>query len=205
MSRMGDADFHAPPWDAPLDVAAEIERIPPAATIKGLFLIPLVAEMRKKAADAKSPRDRYLPFSDYPLREHAHLLADAAHLLYPDLTTRRGLRKLGRAAQRAFAETTLGKVVWSTVYSVDTALDAAAKTYAIVTPSVRITVMERATGRALVRLEGPSCFFDSNQVGTFEGVLRTCDVRPVVAIRTPARDVGELLLTWTAPSVRPGR
>ena len=203
--RMGHADFHAPPWDAPLDVAAEIERIPAAATIKGLFLSPIIAEMRKKSAELKTSRERYLPFTDYPLREHARLLLDASHLLYPELTTRRGLRKLGRAAQRAFADTTVGKVVWSTVHSVDTALEAAAKTYAIVSPSTRVTVVERQTGRALVRLEGPQWFFDSNQVGTFEGVLRACDVRAVVAVRVPSRDVGELLLTWAAPSVRPGR
>jgi uncharacterized protein (TIGR02265 family) len=203
---MVTSEFHAPPWDAPLDVNAEIEGLPKGATMKGLFMLPMVAEAQSRGVTLPAARDRYLPFSDYPLAEHARLLVESAHSFYPNLTTRRGLRKLGHAAVHAFRQATIGKVMWATVSSVDSALEAASKTYSIAVPSSHLSTLERSPGRAVVRLWGGAhCFLDSNHVGTLEGVLRASQVEGSVAVRVESRFVADYLLTWRVSSLPPGR
>jgi len=197
------SEFHVPPWDAPLDVNAELEAIPKEATMKGLFIVPMLVEARRQGVTLKSARERYLPFTDYPLIEHARVLVEAAHAFFPDLTTRRGLRKLGRAAQRAFAQATIGKVMWATVDSPESAIEAASKTYVISTPSARLLIVERAPGRARVRLEGVHCFRDSNHVGTLEGVLLAANTKGTVHVRIDSPTVCEFELSWIVPSQRP--
>jgi uncharacterized protein (TIGR02265 family) len=148
----------------------------------------------------KSARERYLPFTDYPLVEHLRLLVEAAHAFYPSLTTRRGLRRLGRGAPRAIGETTVGKVMWSTVTDVPSALDFAIRIYAITAPSSRASILESTRSHALVRLEGAHCFVDSNHVGTWEAVLRACDVRGNVTVRVESAHAAEFALEWPPPS-----
>ncbi len=197
-------EFHVPSWDAPLDVSAELDAVPPGTTIKGMFILPMVLEAQRRGIRFESARDRYLPFGDYPLVEHGRLLVESARAFYPKLTTRRGLRKLGHAGLRAFAESTIGKVVWAAVDGVDAAMDAAARTYEIAIPAGRLAIVERGPGRARVRLTGGVHYFlDSNHVGNFEGVLRACRVKGTVAVRLEPPAAGELLLTWTGPSIRP--
>ncbi len=201
-----DSAFHAPPWDAPLDVNAELDAVPQGTTIKGMFLLPMVLEAQRRGVRLESARARYLPFTDYPLVEHGRLLVESARAFHPKLTLRRGLRKLGHWGLRAFAESTVGKVVWAGVDGVDAAMDAAAKTYAIAIPAGRVTIVERSTGRARVRLEGGVHYFlDSNHVGNFEGDLRACHVQGNIAVRAGPPGGGELLLTWSGPSIRPAR
>ncbi len=192
------ADFHEPPWSAPLDVAACLAAIPDGATVKGLFLLPMVAEAQKLGVVLTGARDRYLPFSDYPLREHASLLVEAARVLFPAASMREGLRKLGRGAQSAFCETTLGRVVWSTAEHLDGALDALAKGYALTSWPSRVEVVERAAGFARVRLDEVHYFLDSHHVGIFEGVMRACGVKGSVRVRLDSPVSGEILLTWTS-------
>jgi uncharacterized protein (TIGR02265 family) len=201
---MPSADFQEPPWDTPLDVNAELEAIPKGATMKGLFILPMVAEARSRGIVLPSARDRYLTFNDYPLVEHGRVMVESAQAFFPNISTRRGLRKLGRAAVRAFSQTTIGKVMWASVDSVDSALDAAAKMYTIAVPSCRMTVVERAQGRAVVRLGGEAhCFLDSNHVGTLEGVLHASGANGgTVAVRIESRFVGEYRLTWNDPRSR---
>jgi uncharacterized protein (TIGR02265 family) len=198
--------FHAPPWDAPLDVSAELDAVRQGATIKGMFILPMILEAQQRGIRFESARDRYLPFADYPLVEHGRLLVESARAFYPKLTTRQGLRKLGHAGLRAFAQSTIGKVVWAAVDGVDAAMDAAAKTYAIAIPAGRLTIVERSPGLARVRLTGGVHYFlDSNHVGNFEGLLRACHVQGTVAVRLEPPAAGELLLTWSGPSVPPTR
>jgi len=197
-------EFHTPSWDAPLDVNAELDAVPQGTTIKGMFLLPMVLEAQRQGIRLESARDRYLPFTDYPLVEHGRLLVESARAFYPQLTIRRGLRKLGHAGLRAFAESTIGKVVWAAVDGVDAAIDATAKTYAIAIPAGRLTIAERSPGLVRVRLTGGVHYFlDSNHVGNFEGVLRACHAQGTVAVRLEPPAAGELLLTWTGPSIRP--
>src|SRR5262249_27059000 len=117
------SEFHDPPWDAPLDVEAAIAAIPYDAKIKGLFIVPMLAEARKRGLALKWARDRYQPFFDYPLDEYARLLVEIAQGLFPDLPLRKGLRKIGRAAQKVLVDTIIGRVVWASVESLGDGLE----------------------------------------------------------------------------------
>ena len=188
--------FYEPVWDAPLDVEAEVRALAAGATIKGLFIQPMVEEAARRHATLRGARERYLPFVDYPLVEHLRVMVEAAHAFSPSLTTRRGLRRLGRAAPLAVANTVVGKVLWSAVTDVASGLELAARIYAITAPSSRVVVLENKPGHARVRLEGTHCFLDSNHVGTWEGVMHACHVKGTVGVRIEPRGAAEFALAW---------
>jgi hypothetical protein len=188
--------FHEPQWDAPLDVEAEARALPRNATIKGLFLLPMVAEATRRGVLLKGARERYLPFVDYPLHEHLRLLVEAAHVFYPELGLRRGLRRLGRAAPQAVSETLVGKVMWSAVTDVASGIELGVRIYAVTARSSRVVIVEAASGWALLRLEGAHCLVDSNHVGTWEGILRACHVKATVTVRVESIRAAELALEW---------
>jgi uncharacterized protein (TIGR02265 family) len=190
-------EFSEPPWDAPLDVDAECASIPGGATMKGMFTMPMVAEARQRGMTLTGARDRYLPFTDYPLVEHARLLIAAAGAFFPQVNVRQGLRKLGRAGARAIVETTVGRVMWTTVADVPSALELVVKAYAIAGPSTRMSLLENDPGRARLRLHGFHCFRDSNHVGNLEGILRACHARGRVAVRIEGPRVAEYLVEWS--------
>ncbi len=50
------AEFSAPPWDAPLDVTACLAAIPSNATMKGLCLLPMLAEARRRGVVVEGGR-----------------------------------------------------------------------------------------------------------------------------------------------------
>jgi len=191
-----DESFQDPPWDAPLDVAACVAAIPPEAKVKGLFMLPMVLELQRQGLVISGARERYLPFSDYPLVEHVNLLVESARLLFPGLPMRQGLRKLGRGAVRAFTDTTIGKVVWANAEHLQGALDSVAKGYDLTIRPSRVEVVERAATHARVRLDHVHYFLDSHHVGIFEGVMRACGVNGSVRIRLDSATSGDYRLQW---------
>lgn len=189
-------DFVDPPWDAPLDVAAEIKRVPDGLTQKGMFLLPMVVEAKKRGLALSGARDRYVPFQDYPLREHVALLVEAARAFYPDVNVRQGLRRLGRGAYRAFMESTVGKVVWASVTDSHGALEGILKGYAIGVPGCSAKMIERRPHGAVIRLERIPYFLDSHHVGCFEGAARAIGIRARIRIRLDSSSSGEFLCEW---------
>ncbi len=135
--------FVSPPWTSPLDIALELRRIPESATQKGMFLLPMVVEAKRRGSVLPSARPRYLPFQDYPLREHAQLLVEAAQVLFANDPLRIGLRRLGRGGHAAFVESTVGKVVWASVTDAAGAMDAITRAYEISVPGCTTRVVER--------------------------------------------------------------
>jgi len=196
-AREGDSAFHEPDWEAPLDVDACLDAIPKGTTMKGLFTGPLIAEAQRRGICLPAPRDRYLPFVDYPLVDHVRLLAAAARAFYPDRPIRAGLRKLGRWAYPSFIQSIVGRVLWASVDSVEKGIDVAGQAYALATPSARLVRVESSPGRAVLRAECVRYFMDSNHVGVLEGVLRACNARGTVRVRIDSPSSGAFLLTWT--------
>jgi uncharacterized protein (TIGR02265 family) len=189
--------FVDPPWDAPLDPRAALRRVPAAETIKGMFLQAMVGAASAKGQLLPGARDRYVPFQDYPLREHVDLLVESAKLLYPDMPLRQGLRRIGRHAPAALRESTIGRVLWSSAHDVHSMLSAMAKGYAVVHPSSAVTVFEEGPNRARVSLERIWWFLDSHHVGCFEGAMRAAGVATgTVKIRLSSFADGEMLCTW---------
>jgi len=196
LTRMSDPEYVEPPWRAPLDAEAELRAIPSTATISGMFLAPLVLEAKRCGVVLPSARDRYVPFTFYPLVEHCRLLVESCRLLHRDRPLRQALRKLGRGAPHALVASTLGRVVLGSAEGVHDVIRAMAKAYPLNARPSRVTVLEAGSGRALVRLEDVHYFLDSHHVGAFEGVLRFAQVEGRVLVARRGRAAADLLLEW---------
>jgi uncharacterized protein (TIGR02265 family) len=175
--------FRDPNWNAPFDLERELESIPMSAQVRGMFILPALQEAKRAKVSMVQRRERYLPFQFYPLREHARLLADTAAAVYPKMSMREGLRKLGRGAPNAFAGSTLGRVLLQAAQGVEEVVGALAKGY-------ELTLNP---GRALVEVRGPRCldviledvhyFVDCHHVGAFEGAIRYANAKGRVRLQ----------------------
>lgn len=187
--------FHDPPWDAPLDAIREIENIPAAAQIRGMFILPVLQEAKRAGANL-AKRERYVPFQFYALREHAQLMVEASALLFPRLSLRQALRRLGRGAPQAFVGSTLGRVVLQSARGVPDVVSALAKGYELNMEPGRAHV-EQAGARVLdVKLEKVYYFLDSHHVGAFEGALRFAGARGAVRVHRIDASTSVLRIEW---------
>ena len=188
--------FREPPWDAPLNPEAAIAAMPESATISGMFLAPLLAEAKRRGVALPSARERYVPFTFYPLREHSRLLVETCERFHADRPLRQALRRLGRGAPQALVASTLGRVVLGSVQGVHAVVEAMAKAYPLNARPSRVEVLPVGEGKAVVRLEEVHYFLDSHHVGAFEGVLRYAGVEGHVRIAPRGRAAADLLLEW---------
>lgn len=185
-----------PPWDSPLDVEACLRAVPSSATMTGMFLDATAKIARDKGLEVAAARPRYTAFQPYPLKEHCRVLVEVAGALYPNVSTREALRRLGRGAPSVLLRSTVGRVVLGSVEGPFEVLVAMARSYSMhMRPSV--LEVERAGDRAaVVRLSEVHNFLDSHNVGVFEGVLHHAGVKGIVRIRTFSRTSGDFHCSW---------
>lgn len=188
--------FIEPPWAAPLDVQAMLGRIPPGATIAGMFFLALVEGAQRRQVELPFPRERYLPFGFYPISEFAPLLLRAAEQFYPELPVRQGLRRIGTSGPVAFLNSTLGKVTLGASEGAHAMVAAIAKTYAINVKPSRCDITETSERSMIVSMEGVPYFLDSHHVGVFEGTLHYAGVEGTVLIRSHGPSSADLKLSW---------
>lgn len=189
-------NFVEPPWGAPLDLPAILRAIPETATISGMFLEPLAEHARKAGTPLPTARERYIPFRFYPLREHAQLLIEMCQLHYAGLPLRHALRKLGRAAPTALVASTIGKVMLSSAVGVEELIRALVKTYPLNLRPGKLSVLEFAPRRVVLRLEDIFYFLDSHHVGTFEGLMRYGGKEGTVRICSYSNTAADFLCCW---------
>jgi uncharacterized protein (TIGR02265 family) len=104
------------PLHGGVDIEEAVRVTPETARTKGMFFRPLAAELGP-LFDELAPRlvapprvGRYLPFLDYPSRDHVRLIDAVARKRFPFLSTREAYRKLGSESFGEFARSTLGRV-----------------------------------------------------------------------------------------------
>lgn len=193
----GASEWSEPPWRATLDARAAIDAIPADAMIHGMFVAAVVDAAAARGVTLPSARERYLGFRKYLLREHAQLLVEAAQGMWPRLSLRQGLRKLGRGAPRALVSSMVGRVVLGSVEGPVEVVRAMARSYPIHAQPGSLDVEVLAPGSAVVRMRQIHHFLDSHHVGVFEGVLRYAEVtEPRVRIRMLSRVDADLLCEW---------
>ncbi|HEY6880371.1 MAG TPA: DUF2378 family protein [Polyangiales bacterium] len=191
-------NFVDPPWSAPLDANRVLRAIPESATIVGMFCDAVVEASKKKGLRLPSARDKYTHYKFYPLKEHAQLLVEACPLLYPGMSLRQALRKLGRAAPQAMLGSTIGKVMLGAASGsgLEEALHAWAKSYPLHLRPGIVDVKEIAKNHAIVRMEEIHYFLDSHHVGAFEGLFSMLDLRATVKLDVRDATSADLLCTW---------
>jgi len=189
-------DFVDPDWSAPLDVDAYIARIPPHEMLKGMFVSPVITAAAAKHHPLPGARERYLPFADYPLREHARNLVDAAQAIYPFSPVREGLRRLGRGALRATLDSTLGRVHWASATDPKSAIEAILKMYRSVHTNLAIDLADATPGALVVSARHLYTFLDCHHVGVFEGVLNGLSLKAHITVRTYSLSDGDFLIRY---------
>jgi uncharacterized protein (TIGR02265 family) len=188
--------FTLPSWDAPVDVAAHVHATPAGATIKGLFATAIVEACEAAGTHPKHAYARYVPFTDYPMRDYIPLLAEAARILHPRLSVRIGLRKIGRASQPTFARSMVGKVIFGTIHDVPSAIEAIVKAYRVATPSSTVELRSLTEGRAVIHLGGMTTFLDSHHVGLLEGVTRAAGTQAQISVKPSSLSSCDFLVEW---------
>jgi uncharacterized protein (TIGR02265 family) len=188
--------FVAPDWDAPLDVAAYVDTMPASARIKGMYPTAIVEGARSRGMTLPTARERYLPFQNVPMREYTTLLVEAARAFFPAETLRSGLRRLGRASHGIFAQSVVGRVVFSTANDLPGALSACAKAYAISLPPAHAELLEIGDHRAVFALANVYNFVDCHHIGVLEGIAHSCNVHVAARVKRASLFDGEIELTW---------
>lgn len=187
--------FRDPAWNAPLDAAKEIERIPSSAQIRGMFIQAVLQEAMRAGANL-AKRERYVPFQLYPLREHAQILVEACAVVFPQQSLRQGLRRLGRGAPNAFVASTLGRVVLQSAQGVSDVVHALAKAYELNMQPGRAYVDQPRPNVLDVTLKKVYYFLDSHHVGAFEGALRFAGARGTVRVHKVDATTTILRIEW---------
>jgi uncharacterized protein (TIGR02265 family) len=105
------------PLEGPFDLNEALDRVYAQARTKGMFLSPLVQKLgpsfREVEARLEAPPrlGRYLPYVDYPVRDHVRLIDAAGRVVFPRLSPREAHRRLGKDGFVRFAESRVGRVV----------------------------------------------------------------------------------------------
>lgn len=188
--------FADPPWEAVLSVERCLAEIPEDAAIAGMFYLALQDGAKRRNVELAIPKQRYVPFGFYPLREFARALVQAARLFYPDRPLRQGLRAIGTVGPKAFAASTLGKVTFGSAGGVREAVSAIAKTYSANIRGSQCTIVESAPRAMQLSFENVYHFLDSHHVGVYEGIFEHVGVRGTVRVAMRSRSSGNFLLEW---------
>jgi uncharacterized protein (TIGR02265 family) len=201
--------FVAPDWDAPLDADAFIRAVPASAVIKGMYSAAIAVEAKRRGLTLTHAGEKYVPFLDYPMRDHLNLLVEAARMFSPELSLRRSLRKLGRGAVGVLLSSTLGRAVLGGLTQPETTARAIlgitrAYATALGKPTPQAELKETGETSCILRLSDFWLFLDSHQIGILEGMGRSCGVRIEVEVALESSSKGELACSWeVAPLSRP--
>lgn len=104
------------------DLAQVLRTMPDGQLVKGLFFGRHVARLgrewpRVQATLEAPPRlGRYLPFSDYPVRDYSRVVHEVSLVSYPGAARYESLRQTARDDQGEFSSSTLGAVMRAMVH-----------------------------------------------------------------------------------------
>jgi uncharacterized protein (TIGR02265 family) len=188
--------FVDPPWNEPLDAEAAVLAVPEDALVRGFMTIPMIAEAKKLGMSWQPPRARYIPFNFYPLREHVQMLVWHCTALFPDLSLREALRKLGRGAPNALLGSTVGKVTMGSAEGVRDIVTAFTKAYELSLQPCSTEIIRDGRRHIIVSLASVPYFLDCHHVGAFEGAMKRAGVRGTVAINVLSNAAAHFLLEW---------
>ena len=105
-----------------LDFQESLEAIPRGYMVKGMFLGSMVSNLGTAAWEELKPRldapprwDRYLPFTDYPQRDHFRIVYELVRRRFSGYGTREGMRRVARDDLRIFASSLVGRAMLGAV------------------------------------------------------------------------------------------
>jgi uncharacterized protein (TIGR02265 family) len=185
------------------DLAKYLANTPENATCKGLFFQDVLKAVRVAAPTTTAERlpqlaRRYVAFQDYSLREHMELTTQVAALLYPQVSMREGLRRLGWLVFPGFADSLVGKVIF-TIFGEDLE-----RVYELGPRSFPVSL---SRGRAESERVGERHwritfreiygFLDCYYVGVLEGPIRRVHKSGEVRLRAESLSDGVMDVRWS--------
>lgn len=110
------------PLTGDLDLDALHAWTPKADALKGMFFSDMVALLSKTGWEGLRVKlehppklGRYVPFSEYPIRDIQLIQRAVVLERYPKLGLREGFRRLGRLGVETFRKSTIGTVIFATL------------------------------------------------------------------------------------------
>jgi len=186
-----------------LDAEAIARGIPSSYQVKGMFFARLVDQLgadgfaRVEPELASPPRfGRFVPFSDYPQADYVRISTATAQKLYPNVSLREGMRRLGRDDFNVLATSTIGKITLAAVGDARSVLLKAPFIYEKLSPGWRVT--GEALDDSTVRIEFTPVY------GTWEYTLGQLEGVVLNFGGTPTTTVSELPLKKLQFDVRHG-
>jgi uncharacterized protein (TIGR02265 family) len=177
-----------------VDVERYLKACPIDESTQGTFLQYIRDEVVKRLGSAPAklfeglPRDRWLPFLKYPLRELMHLAVNAAHILHPKLPLSEGLRRVGWFAYPSFAATMAGRVVlFAFGETFDHVIRSVPKAYAICVPEAQVTLTLQRDRHFRLEFRGVHCFVDTYHRGVIEGAIWCHGFEPSIVVTVGSR------------------
>lgn len=187
--------FVAPDFAAPIDLARSLAVVPADAQVMGMFIIDIVKLLQE--AGKPYPQTKYSALTMYPWVDFIRLAAEAAPVLYPHVSQREGIRRLGQQAWRAWGETLVGKVMFGLLDGrVDLIAAAMPRVYTKAAPASTVEVLETSSATAVLRYKNMHGWVDCYQVGLWEGIVRACEREPSVWIKSRSPVDADLYVQW---------
>lgn len=163
-------NFEKPKWDEPLDLEKRLPCVPVEATVRGLFFNDLLTQF--PAVRSHIPRDRYLTFRNYPFSEWCQVLTTAASVCFPTVTPREGVRRIGRRAFPAFAESQAGRVLFALAGTEFlSTIRVSSKAFSLAQSHGSCEILSEEPGVAVLRIREAWDYPDAYYVGVYEGVM----------------------------------
>ncbi|HEX6245022.1 MAG TPA: DUF2378 family protein [Polyangiales bacterium] len=194
----GHSEFLPPKLDAHLDLRAALERIPPAATAKAMFVKRLLRELACRGLPLPF-EDSFLAFQDVPLALCAELNVHAARVLHPGLPLLDGLRRVARWSFETFQDSVAGQLILTgTQRNPHPTLALASRLVSLTTNVGTLQSVYLTPNSRLIRARDSYFFPESFGVGMAEGVLNACDKQGHVLVRAYSPTDVDFLIGWGA-------
>jgi uncharacterized protein (TIGR02265 family) len=190
------------PLQGDVDIEQYIHAVPDGHSIKGLFLASpaLILQDRWNEIETKliaPPRlGRYLPFSDYPLRDYLRVIDLAARRRHPRVPAREAHRLLSRNVFDTFSGSTLGLITNSMVSGPASALSKYQEIYNAMTrgSSAHVTALEAQ----LVQVDFRGYYSTVEAVfGVVEGIVMAFGAKPTLTVKVAPRGHVSATVHWT--------
>lgn len=187
--------FQRATFFAPIDVEARIERAPPAATVRGMFLHRVREVIVGADPNAEAPR--FVDFQSYPVRDLMRLSVRAARLAHRGAPIGEGLRRVGRECSRRFLESLSGKVIFGALgRDISALVRASPAAYRATQSHGRVEVLESGERHAVLAYRGLYQFLECFEVGVIEAQLEVAGLDGEVLVDLDDEANGRLLVRW---------
>lgn len=174
-------------------LAARVDATPESAEIRGMF----PRDLLRTVPQLKSPRARYLPFSNYPMSEYLDLILRAAHYKYPTLTPANAILRLGLQIYSLFASSMVGNAIFSIAnMNLQQMIERAPKAYEVTLKPGELRVTRSTPTEAHVELRNVWAFPDIFHAGIWLGGMGTCKARGFIHITRHSPCDVDFLVRW---------